>query len=97
MEKLGIFPPNVPIQSMWIVIMKIQTGNKKKFYKKNKNFYSKEDNSSFDMSEDDETKLLFMGIEYQNKEVDDNFYLWAYNLKIKMLMIMKRTLKLKEK
>jgi hypothetical protein len=34
-------------------LRKRKTGNKKKFYKKKKNFYSKEDNSSFDMSEDD--------------------------------------------
>jgi hypothetical protein len=53
-------------------LKKSKIGNKKKFYKKKKNFYSKEDNSSFDMSEDDETNLLFMGIKTQNNVVDDN-------------------------
>jgi hypothetical protein len=42
---------------------------KKKFYKKKKNLYSKEDNSSSDMSEDDE-ELLFMGM--KNNDVDNN-------------------------
>ena len=51
---------------------KSKTRNKKKFYKKKKNFYSKEDSSSSEMSENDETKLLFMGIKTQNNVVDDN-------------------------
>jgi hypothetical protein len=44
---------------------------KKKFYKKKKNFYSKEDISSSDMSEDENSELLFMGMNTQNNDVDD--------------------------
>jgi hypothetical protein len=44
---------------------------KKKFYKKKKNFYSKEDISSSDMSEDEDSELLFMGMNTQNNDVDD--------------------------
>jgi hypothetical protein len=51
---------------------KRKSRNKNKFYKKNKNLYSKENSSSSDMSEDDETNFLFMGIETQNKAIDDN-------------------------
>jgi hypothetical protein len=47
---------------------KDKTQYKNKFYKKNKNFYSKEDSSSSDMSEDEETELIFMGIEPPNED-----------------------------
>jgi hypothetical protein len=51
---------------------KRKTRSKNKFYKKKKNVYFKEDSSSSYMSEDDKTELLFMGMESQNKVVDDN-------------------------
>jgi hypothetical protein len=44
---------------------------KKKFYKKKKNFYSKEDISSSDISEDEDSKLLFMGMNTQNNNIDN--------------------------
>jgi len=45
-----------------------KTQYKNKFYKKNKNFYSKEDNSSSHMSEYEETQILFVGIEPPNED-----------------------------
>jgi hypothetical protein len=44
---------------------------KKKFYKKKKNFYSKEDINSSYISEDEDSELLFMGMNTQNNNVDD--------------------------
>jgi hypothetical protein len=44
---------------------------KKKFYKKKKNFYSKEDIISSDMSEDEDSELLFMGMNTQNNNIDN--------------------------
>jgi hypothetical protein len=79
-SKLGIFPPNVPIQHRRIVMMKkpITINNIKRveleiiINSTRKKNHSKEDNSSFDMSEDDKIKLLFMGIETQTSTIEDN-------------------------
>jgi hypothetical protein len=43
----------------------------KKFYKKKTNFYSKEDINSSDISEDEDLELLFMGINTQNNNIDN--------------------------
>lgn len=51
-----------------------KVGKKKKIYKKKKNLYSKEGNSSSDMSEDDEIELLFMGIETQANDAEKDHY-----------------------
>jgi hypothetical protein len=81
-EKLGNFPPSVPIQNKRIVNMKklITINNikrseleiRKKYTRKRKKNYSKEDSSSYDMSEDDETELKFMGIETQTNNTKEN-------------------------
>jgi hypothetical protein len=73
-EELDTFLSNVPIPS-WRKMMKKFTNRKnqykKKFYKKKKNFYSKEDISSSNMSEDENSKLLFMGMNTQSNDVYD--------------------------
>jgi hypothetical protein len=83
MEKLDTLLPNVPIPRKRIVMMKNFTfrknikrvnPNTKRNYIRKKNFYSKEDSSSSNMSEDHDTYVLFMGIETQTDTAKDNNY-----------------------
>ena len=48
-----------------------KTGNKKKFNEKQKILYTIEDSEDEDTSGDEETKILFMGIETQDGESDE--------------------------
>jgi hypothetical protein len=45
--------------------------NKNKYYKQKMNLYTKEDNISFEESEDENSELLFMGMKTQDNVVDD--------------------------
>jgi hypothetical protein len=81
-EKLDTLFPNVLIPRKNIVTMKklttrknikrINPNTKRNSIRKRKKNYSKEDNSSSDMSEDDDTKVLFMGIETQTDTTEEN-------------------------
>jgi len=55
-------------------VKRINPNKKRNSIRKRKNFYSKEDNISSSMSEDDDTKVLFMGIETQTDTTEDNNY-----------------------
>ena len=48
-----------------------KTRNKKKHYKQKKDHCTKEDNNSSKECEDGDSELLFMGMDTQNNDVDD--------------------------
>ena len=83
-EKLDTLLPNVLIPRKKIVMMKkltirknikrVNPNTKRNFVRKREKKYSKEDSSSSDMSEDNNTEVLFMGIETQTDTTEDNNY-----------------------
>jgi hypothetical protein len=73
---------------------------KKKFYKKNKNFYTKEDMNSSYISEDEDSELLFMGMNTQNHNVDDerkSEFEGEVNLEVELISALEELIKYKTK
>ena len=62
-------------------LKKGKTGNKKKSYEKKKIVYTMKDNEDADKSEDEETEILFMGLDTQasnsDSDVEGEVYLRA--------------------
>ena len=46
---------------------------RKNYYKRNKNFYSKEEDNSSNSSDNEVSEVLFLGIEEPNKKEDSKY------------------------